>query len=431
MWERPWGYQEAWVIIIGILIVGYLWQFFMGAIPQGAFSHPLSTIILAFVLAIVVYVGVRVGNRRAKRRVPTLIRFLVSPAATITVIVAFIVLLLIMGLTTQVQPNVAKELTGWVHRSGWSAMVHSYPFGLMYLYFLIILGSITVYRIVRFRFTFREIGFVINHVGLFCFLFFALLSGGAMKRYTMVLEQDQVEWRGIDYGSGELVELPLALTLKSFRMEEYPPKLLLIDSSTGKSLLKNGAPEFIDIKKPIDKDRLMDWQITVEEFLPFSAPVVNDGDVVFKEFGSSGAAPSVSINARRGTEEYSGWVSCGSYLFPYRGLALADSISVVMPYPEPKQYFSTVEYIHRDGTIGEAVISVNDPLKTNGWYVYQLNYDQVKGRWATSSELELVYDPFIRPVLISIWVLLVGALFLMLGPANAPRKHQISKEEQL
>lgn len=426
IWHRPWGYPEAWLIVAGIALVGYLWQWVMGPIPEGQFVHPFSTALLTLLLGAILYVGWRSSPRRGSKHsqapTPTAVLFLTSPAATITSLTLLLVHLLIMGFSTQVPPVMASTLSGFFHSAGWSAMIHSYPFNLAYLYLLLILGSISVRYLLRPRkWDLRAIGFVINHLGLFCFLLFALLSGGKMKRYTMVLEQDEIEWRGYQQGRNGLQDLPIALELQDFRMEEYPPQVVLIDGTTGQVLPEGAVKDFISLEAVPTEGFLVDWSVSIDSFMPLAAPILSDSTVLFAQFGSSGAAPAAHLTARRGEEVRSGWVSCGSYLFPYRGLGLPDSLAIVMPYPEPKQYYSSVEYLLQSGEQGEAVIAVNQPLKVGNWYIYQLNYDQEKGRWATSTELELVYDPYITPVLCSLWALLVGALTLLLGPANAPR----------
>ena len=40
-----------------------------------------------------------------------------------------------------------------------------------------------------------------------------------------------VEWRATD-DKGQLTELPLAIELKDFTIDEYPPKPMLIDNET-------------------------------------------------------------------------------------------------------------------------------------------------------------------------------------------------------
>ena len=56
-----------------------------------------------------------------------------------------------------------------------------------------------------------------------------------MKRYTMSVKEGSVEWRGTDQ-LGQVHELPIAIQLDTFMIEEYPPKLVIIDNQTGRIL---------------------------------------------------------------------------------------------------------------------------------------------------------------------------------------------------
>ena len=48
----------------------------------------------------------------------------------------------------------------------------------------------------------------------------------------MTTRMGNAEWRATD-DKGKLIELPLAIELKDFTIDEYPPKLMLIDNETG------------------------------------------------------------------------------------------------------------------------------------------------------------------------------------------------------
>ena len=89
---------------------------------------------------------------------------------------------------------------------------------------------------------------------------------------------------------------------------------------------------------------------------------------------------------------------------------------LVMPQLEAKQYRSEVFVIAQDGTKKEATIAVNQPLRFKGWYIYQLNYDQEKGRWSNTSVFELVRDPWLPLVYIGFSMMLLGALCLFIIP---------------
>lgn len=44
MWSQPWGYREAFVIPIGLLVLGIVSHFALGVIPDYAFSYPQNLI---------------------------------------------------------------------------------------------------------------------------------------------------------------------------------------------------------------------------------------------------------------------------------------------------------------------------------------------------------------------------------------------------
>ena len=48
-----------------------------------------------------------------------------------------------------------------------------------------------------------------------------------MQRLKMTTRMGSAEWRATD-DKGQLIELPLAIELKDFTIDEYPPKLMLM-----------------------------------------------------------------------------------------------------------------------------------------------------------------------------------------------------------
>ena len=63
----------------------------------------------------------------------------------------------------------------------------------------------------------------------------AILGNGDLRRLRMTVPLENPEWRASDE-KNEMIELPLAIELRSFTIDEYPPKLMLIDNTTGKAL---------------------------------------------------------------------------------------------------------------------------------------------------------------------------------------------------
>lgn len=87
-----------------------------------------------------------------------------------------------------------------------------------------------------------------------------------MRRLRMTVPLGETEWRAQDEKNGQMVELPLAIELKAFTIDEYPPKLMLIDNSSGK-LLPEKAPVHLLLEEGVSGGRLMDWNIAVAESL--------------------------------------------------------------------------------------------------------------------------------------------------------------------
>ena len=69
----------------------------------------------------------------------------------------------------------------------------------------------------------------------------------------------------------------------------------------------------------------------------------------------------------------------------------------------------------------EACVEVNKPLSFTGWKIYQLSYDESKGKWSTYSVFELVRDPWLPLVYIGIWMMIAGAIGLFVF---APTKNE-------
>ena len=125
--------------------------------------------------------------------------------------------------------------------------------------------------------------------------------------------------------------------------------------------------------------------------------------------GACTAALVTATNEATG-EKCSGWVSCGSFMFPYRALRINDRYSAVMPDREPRRYASEVTVYTRSGQSINATIEVNKPLEVEGWKIYQLSYDEKLGRWSDTSVFELVSDPWLPWVYAGIYMMLAGAL---------------------
>lgn len=430
MWKYPWKYAEGWAICAGLFLTGAVLQLLVGKIDTGLFRYPANLLIGG--LYLIALAGIHGWAKREKA-----LRWFSGLEAAVTSLSALLMLVLTMGLTRQV-----ASVGGDTGLLGFGQMTTSWPFVLLFFYFLSVVGLVTLRRLVRWgggersgsgakttveeqasgfrkpgkraekaRFSGKEIGFFLNHAGLFITLWAAILGSGDVCRLRMNASLNAPEWRATDE-QNRLVELPLAIELKSFRIETYPPKLMVIDNTTGKVLPEDQPMH--GIAEANASVTLLDWEVCVSRVLPMAACVMSTDTVNFVEFHSEGATTAVyveAVNRNDGTRR-EGWISCGNYMFPYVTLELDASHSVVMPDLEPRRYVSEVQIYTKDKQTHPAVIEVNKPLALNGWKIYQLSYDERMGAWSRTSVFELVKDPWLPVVYFGIGLMLAGAVCL-------------------
>ena len=153
-----------------------------------------------------------------------------------------------------------------------------------------------------------------------------------------------------------------------------------------------------------------------------AAFVHSEGEIRYEPWNSSGATTAMFIKATKDDQSIAGWVSCGSYAFPAKSLPLNARYSVIMPERAPKRYTSDISIYTRDGQKLKGTVEVNKPMKADGWKVYQYSYDRSRGKWSETSIFELVKDPWLPAVYCGIFLMLAGALCLMLFMAPKPIK---------
>ncbi len=393
----------------GLLATGLLLQATIGGIDWGRIAFPVNMLILAlFVLSLLAM--------NAFRRKVYLFAWLSQRSTAVSSLCYVLGVTVLMGLVRQspsAHPGSGPELLGWV-----SDMLSSWPFVLLYVWMAIVLGMTVLRAGLPFRW--RRLPFLLNHIGLLTVLVAGTLGSGDMRRLRMTVSLGRTEWRAQDEKYGQMAELPLAIELKDFTIEEYPPKLMLIDNASGK-LLPEKSPEHLLLEEGLGGGRLMDWDISLIRSIPEAACVVTADSLKFTEFHSAGSAYAVRIRAinRASGEQRDGWVSCGSFMFPYKALKLSDEVGVVMPDREPRRFASEVIAYTESGLRKEGTIEVNKPLEVDGWRIYQLSYDETKGRWSEISVFELVRDPWLLYVYIGIIMMIVGAVGLFAAIRSA------------
>lgn len=410
MWKRPWGVGEGISVCCGLVVVGLVLQLCVGSIDWSLFARPFNFIVLAtYVLALVVLYAVR--------RHIYFVAWSLTYGAAVPSIAFVAVVTLLMGLIRQ-EPNVGRSVAEAVHD-----MLSFWPFVLLYIWMATIVGWVVLKNV--FAFSWRKFPALLNHSGLFVALVCATLGSADMKRVTLTSTMGQPEWRAMDE-AGRIQELPLAIELEDFTIEEYPPKLMLIDNFSGKAL-PEGLPEQMVLEEGISAGKIAGWEIHLTEMLEMAAPTATRDSVHYihwPSMGATNAARLEAVNLQSG-EKRSGWVSNGSFLFPYQSLHLDSLTSLVMPERDPRKYLSHVKIYTQSGTITETDIEVNQPAKAEGWKIYQLDYDRDKGRWSIVSVFELVKDPWLPAVYVGIFLMLLGAIMLFVTSSGSRKEEKL------
>jgi hypothetical protein len=330
-----------------------------------------------------------------------------------------------MELTPQL-PRLPSQTLDLTSRLGFRMVTSSWPFVLLYTMTLIALGLTTFKRLLRF--SRRDITFLCNHLGLWIFLVSAGFGAADMVRVVMHVELKRTQWRVFNKDNKAL-ELPIAFTLNKFTIEEYPPNLTIIDRkddpdplSESKPLPQNKQKFFqIDPKRP--KGRIGDWAITLDEYL--HTAVFVQGEYRFNPMPQSFPAAKITARNLLTGKTQTGWVSTGGNVRGFSSaLSLGDHHLLVMTQPEPKRYASDITVIPKDGKPFDVILEVNKPVSVGNWMVYQYGYETELGKLSSTSELELVYDPWLLPAKIGMGLMAVGALLLAWNGTGASRRRK-------
>jgi len=406
-WTHPWSYREGTMITAAILLLGFIIQAASAGIVLRFARFPWNLV------AGLIFIAVIVAAFILWQKHP-IIKWLGGVKAALPAILGFTLLVVLMGFVKQdVEPqsNVSR-LFGLTH------LVHTWPFILINVYLLVLLGIVTLKRLSPFNL--KNAGFFLNHFGLFMVLFSTALGSSDMQRVSMNCYEKQTEWRGVDV-SGKTLEMPVAIELVKFNIDEFRPKVTIIDNQSGQIIEEKGKALF----ELLDRNAfdLFDYHIEVEQFLETSGKV---GDAYFA-VNEPGSAPSakVKVTDKESKREISGWICSGSYAHQPEALKLSESYSLVMLPAEPKKFSSELKIQTKGGKNITTTIEVNRPFKIDGWTIYQLGYNKEMGRWSNLSVLELVRDPWLPVVYFGIFLMMGGAAFLFITgkPKNGGTEH--------
>ena len=241
MWKKPWSLKEGFLIGGGLLGVGLLLQVVIGPIDWDLFASPVNYVMLALLLALI-------GAMYLLRRKVYAFDWMMHFSAAIPCLCYAVGLTILMGLT----PQTRRGGVPWL-----SQMLQFWPFVLIWTWMMVISGLATLNHLLRWKW--REIPFIVNHLGVFLAVTCATLGSADLKQLEMMVHGGSPEWRATDE-NGNVHEPGIAIELQRFIMDVYEdgsPKWFASDVSVytkdGKSI--NGT---VDVNKPL---KVNGWKI--------------------------------------------------------------------------------------------------------------------------------------------------------------------------
>ena len=397
MWRGPWQYRESLVLTAALAASGFALQLIIGPPNLDYLQSPVNIRLAAL---IILWAALSLGLKKYR-----VVQWLSGIHLAVALILALLLFSVFIGSTPQFsRPHPGR---GLISRLGFTSMTSSWPFMLIYLATLVSLAMAAFRRLALIR---RNLAFLLNHAGLWLFLAAAGLGAADRAQHVMYVEEGQMERRAYSRNN-QVLEMPLAIRLDDFEMEEYPPKLAIINRKTG-AALPEGRPDLYQIGGGNPAGRLLDWDLTILEYLYRARPAA-DGRYEETAQPASIQAALVALKNRRTGEERRAWVATGNRFLPPAHLILDEDASLAMSRPEPKRFASQIKVFTPDGQERRAVLEVNKPLRVGAWLIYQHGYDSQAGRMSGYSSFELVYDPWLYGAYAGLALWALGALGLI------------------
>ena len=391
LWESPFGYKESFLINLGLLIAGFALEYALHEYKITLPGWPVNfVIIIGFILSF--WISKKFLNTQV-------FKFLSSVPAAVTSIGFVMFLVLLMGFIPQ------QRQEGWVQLFGFTHLKNSWPYVFSAFYLLIVLGH-TIFKRLD-RFSLKNLAFFLNHAGLWILVATASLGDSDLEMFNMNLVKDRAIYFATDE-NGVQHQMPFAIKLLDFDIEEYSPSLGIVDTKTSQIVSKKGDELF-----KVDEGNQFSWESWKFEILKY-IPDARFRDGVYEESSIMGATHAVEVRASNTVTgiEKTGWVSVGNFMYQTKMLHLDEALSIAMTIPRPKKFSSKIRIFKKVKEFQDAEVIVNKPIDVYGYKIYQVGYDENKGKWSTMSAIQIVRDPWLPFVYAGILMILLGSIYL-------------------
>ena len=392
-WESPWGYAESFFIGIGLILSGF-------AIEVVTTNSSLESIVFPYSIYLLVGYILLLITFYISGRNTLVVQWLIKIPASITSIVLITLLVMIMGIIPQTTSD-----SEFISSFGLNRITSNWAFLFILVFFLSCLGMVIINRIALFKWS--DVGFVLNHLGLFIALIAGTFGIGDLQRMVIEVNENQANFIAVDKYKNEF-DLDFAIYLEDFVREEYNPKIAIVDNNDGQIISNNGINSYLIIEG--NTYSFKNYSIEIMDYLESAARF---GDSYHRN-NEIGSPPAVKIKVTNNDigDQSVDWISCGSFTQQYLSYKLNAYYSIVMTIPEVKKFESNIQILTKDGERIPVKLEVNKPYTYEGWKLYQYGYDETKAKWSTKSIIELVRDPWLPFVYLGIFMMILGSVYI-------------------
>ncbi len=394
-WVAPWGYKESFAIVIGLAVVGTLLQLGIGGFDFAIIQFPVNLIVLIGIVLLAFW-----GTVKSNSQIFKWLSGIQLSVANITVVLFYSI---VLGLVPQVANSIHSDSI-----VGFDAVTTSWAFVIVYFFTIVNLCFAIASRLLRFKF--KDFAFYLNHLGLLVMMVSLGFGATDLRRLTMYVDEGNTEWRVFNEQGG-FIELPIAIKLNNFHMEEFVPKLAVINRETGYAIPHGKAIlwQIDSVRNTVSIDK---WHIELDKYIH---EAIGMNDSTFHAISMPGSCPAalVTVTNTETGKIQKGWVTSGNFAQFFQTIELEEPLHLAMTRAEPKLFRSYIEVFTQEGKHHEVEIEVNKPLRIGHWTIYQLSYDEEKGKASTWSGFELVYDPWSWLVHWGLIIFVIGSIFLV------------------
>lgn len=392
--EGLWGYNESILVGITLLLIGLALQVVVGKNINIELHWPFNFIVFSIHIMLCVFSFVFFKGT-------ILIRWITRVPASMVSIVMVLFLTMLIGTIPQTLENKNYFIT----LLGLNKITQTWYFLLIIFFFSTCLLMVSIKRI-SLGFV-SNLGFLANHLGLYIALNAGVFGSGDLIRYTMELKENKISWVAND-ANDKAVVMPIAVVLEDFIMDEFAPKLAIIDHK-GSLLTQKGKNLFM-VKKGLKVELENNYNVEVVDYFPEAVKF----DASYRAVNQEGATPAVYVKVSNAKTAYKkeGWLASGTFLYDQQYLGLENQKFLVLTKTEPKKFSSKIKVFTVDKDEYSTVLEVNKPFEVMGWKLYQLSYDERFGKYSKTSTIELVKDPWLPVVYLGIFMMISGAIYL-------------------